>query len=322
MNAITTTITTAGNGLVGVTEADMERVTALLERIGPTANTTRSYERGQKRFEEWAADRGVTLEEINPAHIAVFVADRAEGGAAPATIRSDVAGVSYGYRSTNRPDPTAVDLVRGVLKAVALGVEQRPADPITERELEAILAALETPRVTGRGGRLETREAARRRAAVDRALLLAGRDMLARRSELVAITWGAIKPQPKGWGSIRFTRIKTKTETTAPLAPATMTALRAIKPKGAPPGDRVFPVARRTVARRVARMAEAAGCSGRYSAHSIRRGMAQDMAADGEPTGEIMNAGGWSDARTVQGYTQHEDVLRGAVARFHLRRAG
>ena len=209
--------------------------TELLERIGPAENTTRSYERGQKVFEEWAEVRCVRLEEIKPAHIAVFVADRAEAGYAPATIRAEVAGVSYGYRSTNRPDPTAVDIVRGVIKAVDVGVEQKAADPITEAMLEAILETLETPRVTGRGGRLETAEAARRRAAVDRALILAGRDMLARRSELVAITWGAIKPQPKGWGSIRFTRIKTKTKTTAPLAPATMQALRTIKLKGARP---------------------------------------------------------------------------------------
>ena len=58
----------------------------------------------------------------------------------------------------------------------------------------------------------------------------------------------------------------------------------------------------------------------KYSAHSLRRGMAHDMVATGLETGVIMQTGGWKSPQMIASYTQDLEAERGAVAQYHARR--
>ncbi len=85
------------------------------------------------------------------------------------------------------------------------------------------------------------------------------------------------------------------------LAPATMQALNAIR-QDAPDGAPVFGLSASQIARRIKAAAEAAGLTGRFSGHSCRVGMAQDLAATGTELPALMQAGRWGppqDARRL-----------------------
>ena len=68
----------------------------------------------------------------------------------------------------------------------------------------------------------------------------------------------------------------------------------------------------RSVARRLAAMARAAGLEGAFSGHSARVGMAQDLVRAGATIAQIQIAG-----RMPAHYARGELAARGAVARFY-----
>jgi len=75
-------------------------------------------------------------------------------------------------------------------------------------------------------------------------------------------------------------------------------------------------ITRRDVTRIVKRLTDS-----RYSAHSLRRGMAQDLRNDGASVLQTMGAGGWKSDRTVSLYTDGEDTSDDAVLAHHRNRA-
>ena len=80
---------------------------------------------------------------------------------------------------------------------------------------------------------------------------------------------------------------------------------------------RVRPPLRRSVARRLAAMARAAGLEGAFSGHSARIGMARDLVASGASVAAVQIAGRWASARMPAHYARGELAARGAVARFY-----
>ena len=80
---------------------------------------------------------------------------------------------------------------------------------------------------------------------------------------------------------------------------------------------RVRPPPGRSVARRLAAMARAAGLEGAFSGHSARVGMARDLVASGASVAAVQIAGRWASARMPAYYARAELAARGAVARFY-----
>lgn len=185
----------------------------------------------------------------------------------------------------------------------------------------------------------------------DRALLLVGRDTLARADELVALRWADLHPVAPddptarpGEGTIRIRRSKTDPEgdgAEAWLSAETMTALaawRAMAPRwpdpatGTPiregvfvfahlrrgaPGERMSPAAVRRVVLR--RTAEADPLATGFGGHSLRVGAAQDLLAAGIDLAGLMQAGRWSSPQMPARYTERLRAVRGPVAQ--VRRA-
>ncbi|SMH28458.1 Phage integrase family protein [Azospirillum lipoferum] len=184
----------------------------------------------------------------------------------------------------------------------------------------------------------------------DRALLLVGRDTLARADELVALRWADLRPVDPvlnpdahpGEATIRIQRSKTDQEGhgaeawLSAEAVGALTAWRAVAPQwpaepgGQGPltregvclfchlsrsgaGERMSPAAvRRVVARRTG---EADPCAVGFSGHSLRVGAAQDLLAAGVDLPGLMQAGRWSTPAMPARYTERLRATRGAVAR-------
>lgn len=289
---------------------------AELARGALSPNTERALRSDTALFATWCAEHGLTSLPASPDAVAAYLDDLAQGKAT-ATIRRYVASIAYLHRAAELPDPTKDQAVKLALKRIvrAKGSRQRQASPIGQRELEAMLA------VTS-----DLPDGLR-----DRALLLTARDLLARRSEVVALniedlkldgdTGTALirrsKTDQAGQGEVRFLGPDATSALRAWIAAAGITAgaiFRSFSRSGylqkrLHAGDLV------RIFKRMAKRAglNAAGISG----HSCRVGMAQDLVAAGCDLVEVMQAGRWKSASMPARYTERLAARRGAVARYY-----
>jgi integrase len=168
----------------------------------------------------------------------------------------------------------------------------------------------------------------------DLPLMLTGRDLLARASELVSITVEAIAwDEEDGAAQVLLLRGQTDKEAhSLQLEPDATAALRAwlevsgiesgpvfqgVIQGGKPTGK---PLARQDVGRVLKDLARAAGISTDFSAHGLRVGMAQDLVAENVETAAILQAAGWKSPAMLARYTRKLEAKRGAIARYYARR--
>jgi len=291
---------------------------AIEAREALSANTQRAYAIDSKAFADWAAPLGLATLPAAPATVAAFLRAQAEGKAV-ATVRRRAATIARMHRAAGLPNPCEHELVRLALKGIARnrGTDQRQAAPLTERDAVTIRAHLTDSS----------------RDLRDLALLLVGRDLLARASELVAI--GAEDLERLEYGMLANVR-RRKTSTEARpyfVGPEATAALSAWLERSGIKAGAVFcsvtkggratgkPLTTRDVRRILkaravnARLGHAATISG----HSLRVGMAQDLVAADLDVGSVMQAGGWSTPRMVARYTERISAKRGAVAKYYGR---
>ncbi|WP_167525416.1 tyrosine-type recombinase/integrase [Roseomonas genomospecies 6] len=191
----------------------------------------------------------------------------------------------------------------------------------------------------------------------DRALVHTWHDSLRRVSELVAFQWEDIGRDTDGSGTLLVRKSKTdqaKAGKIAWLSPETMVALDTWRPEC----HRVVTAAVERGAAKCVRMGTAdeldaaaalfvshhrggvsplstvaavgilneraaqAGILHRFSGHSIRVGVTQDLLADGEDIAGIAQAGGWETPRMVLRYGERLLAGRNAVARRWKKKHG
>jgi integrase len=280
-------------------------------------STQRGYASDSRIFADWCAEQGIASLPASPEAVAAFL--RHDSGKAVATIRRRAATISQMHRAAGLPNPCEHELVRLALKGLARtrGTDQRQAAPITQRDADII-----------RGGIGDTLKDAR-----DLALMLVGRDLLARSSELVAITVDAITAVEDG-ALVSLRRRKTSTETIeyfigleaaqaldAWIERAGITegpVFQSLRKNGKPTGRALDTRdVRRILKGRAqdARLGHADGVSG----HSLRVGMAQDLVAADLDVASVMQAGGWASPTMVARYSSRITARRGAVARFYAK---
>jgi hypothetical protein len=316
-------------------------------------NTLRALRADLERWTRWCrAARRLPLP-ARPGDVAAFVDAHAPPLAppadvrAPATLRRYVASVAALHRAAGLADPTKAEEVRLALVAAARawgearraagqGTRQRQAAGLTDRAVQHILASY--------GAEGPVRLVERR----DVALLLVARDLLARRSELVAVRVADVAPAEGGGATVHVARSKTDQlgeGATAYLGPEAHAALRAWLDAAGIAAGPVFravtargrvdagPDARALHAQKVpavlkklaARAApqlrrlglDPAGVSG----HSCRVGMAQDLVGAGLELPAVMQAGRWRTPAMVARYAERLLAERGAVAQYHAARA-
>ena len=294
-------------------------------------NTAIAYRSQLRAWVSWCAQRGLSPAGADADSLVTYIRERAEGTviggrhhrpAKPNSLNVACAAISKAYGVAGLADITKHARVREALRShryrmARAGIRVKQAEALTAENVAAIRATALRPR-RGRGG-METGEQARRRGLVDIALVGLMRDCLLRRSEAADARWSHLTSHADGTGRLLVGVSKTDQEGEGALlfvSSRTMRDLSAIRPEGAE--DRpVFDLHPRTIGRRIAAAARAAGEVGAYSGHSARVGMARDLARAGEELPALMTAGRWKGPEMVARYIAHESAGRGAVARYH-----
>lgn len=294
-------------------------------------NTGLAYRSQLKAWVNWCAQRGLSSFDADSDALVAYIRERAQGTtidgrqykpAKPNSLNVACAAISKAYEIAELPNITKHPKVREALRShksrtARAGIRVRQAEALTAEYLAAIRVTALHPR-KGRGG-METEEQARRRGLVDIALIGLMRDCLLRRSEAASVRWNHITSANDGTGRLFVGTSKTDQEgegTLLFISGQTMRDLAAIRPEKA--GDQlVFGLHPRSIGRRLAAAARAAGGNGAFSGHSARVGMARDLARAGEELPALMTAGRWKGPEMVARYIAHERAGRGAVARFH-----
>ncbi|MCY3598334.1 MAG: tyrosine-type recombinase/integrase [Rhodospirillales bacterium] len=285
------------------------------------ANTVRSYRSQWKLFQSWASRRGVPAVPADPNDVAVYLAERIEElGHRPATLRAAAAAIGFVHRAEGQRNPCEQLEVKRTLRGATrkAGREQKQAKGLTADGLAAIRATA-CIRRPGRGGGLESADAAERRGRLDIALVSLMRDAMLRVSEAASLTWTEIETQPDSTGRLLVRRSKTDPEGSgfvAFLSTQTMAALQEIR-HGAAEDRSVFGLRPNQISTRIKRAAAAAGLGDGFSGHSPRVGMAQDLARAGIELPSLMTAGRWRTPTMPAHYTRNETAGRGAVAQFY-----
>jgi site-specific recombinase XerD len=316
------------------------------QRKAKAHNSLRAYKADLANLKAWCEAQGLPEPPLpmSSDFVATYLAAQYETGgpgSALATLKHRAAAISWTHRCASLENPCDSEAVRGVFDGIARTQKER------RRELAA--ANQPVPPVQKRAKGLTQHVANKIEAAIEQqgaaadlrdfAIVLVGRDLLARASEVASLTVDMVGTTPNGMPCIKFERIKTGDDEKpivlgADAAEALARWLEAahvssgplfraigkgkkdsdgrwlagpVKDKGIGPAD---------VSRAVKKLAGAD-----YSAHSLRRGMAEDLAAANFEMPAIMAAGGWKTSRMVALYTQDADAEDGAVAEYHRRRA-
>ena len=287
--------------------------------------TRHAYAKQWRIFERWCSANSVQPLPAEPAHVAAYISDRLAEGAAVNTIRVDRSAIRDAHLAAGLDDPTAHQLARDAMAgALRLRAAEPPkqASALTAAAFAAIAATAEIPR-RGRGGRLESAESARRRAAFDLAMIATARDGMLRCSELRALRWSDVERAEDGSGRITIRTSKTDQQGEGAVAYLSRDTLRRLEEIRGDADDQalIFNLSVMTIHRRIGAAAAAAGLDGRWSSHSMRIGMARDLAAAGIDLASLQVAGRWSSPAMPGRYIRAEEASRGAVARYYQQAA-
>jgi integrase len=249
--------------------------------------------------------------------VTVYVDELATSGRKAAGIKQVTWAIGAMHRLGSLPDPTKAEMVRQALKRMSrdLGTRQQQAAPVRAYEVRRILETAGTRPIDQR----------------DIALLLVMRDLLARRSKVVALDAEDISYDQDGSGIALIRRSKIDQDgqgaelylspnavahlrrwlTTAGITEGPI--FRAVD-KGDRLGERLQPA---EVARIIKRLGLRAGLAvERISGHSCRVGMAQDLVAFGADVAGLMQAGRWKSVQMPARYSSRLTAKHGVVAQM------
>ena len=306
---------------------EIERLNEL-QRYKTAENTRKNYRSQWRKFERWCRRKGLGALPAKPGVVATYLAGLSNGLSdgkkrKPATLQLAAAAISYFHKERNGGNPVDSDLVRTTLSGAwrEAGRMQKQARGLTAEHLEAIKRTACLPR-RGRGGHLETEDTAKRRGEVDIAIISLMRDCLLRLSEAAEAKWSDVSNRDDGTGRLLIRRSKTDQEgasTVVFISRTTMEALRSIR-NGASDDDSIFRLGKNQIANRIKKAAHSAGLEDGFSGHSLRVGMARDLARDGAELPSLMVAGRWRSPMMPAQYIRNEEASKGPVARYHSTR--
>ena len=283
-------------------------------------STERAVKADTAVFAGWCSERGLRSLPAEPATISAFVDDMATSRA-PATVRRYLSSLAHMHRAAKLEDVTKAEEVKLALRRLGRTTSSRQDQA---KALDA--AALDRIAATTGDSLIDKR---------DIALLMVSRDMLARRSEVVALQVSSITFADNGTATVLIARSKTDPNgdgATLWLSPATTSALRSWLDaagitegavfRSVDRGDHVGDVLDAgTVARVFKKLAGRAGFdASAISGHSARVGMACDLVAAGAELGQVMQAGRWKSPTMVARYAEKITAGNGAVAQFYGKR--
>jgi site-specific recombinase XerD len=110
-------------------------------RQSKASNTWRNYKTQWRQFTDWCNARGPDPMPADPGDVAAYIAERAQGGAAVASINFMLAAIANAHQvaghAFNRKHPLVATVMQGISRAHAQ--PQAQAAPITGEKLGQIL---------------------------------------------------------------------------------------------------------------------------------------------------------------------------------------
>ena len=250
-----------------------------MAELGPaTSRLTRtgdSYANQWNRFVSWSQASGRRSLPASPEDVAAYLEDRSVTGARPSTLRVAAAAIAYNHRDAGFDVPVHDYVARTVLDELTRDDAPGPSRALP-LNLDCYLAIRKTahkPR-WGRGGRLERTASARRRGAVDIAMIGLMRDARLRVSEAAALTWGDVERVRGGSGRVRVVGVEEPSY--REVSADTMKLLLPIR-RGAGDDEPVLGMKPNQIAARIGAAARQAGLGEGYSGDSPQLGMIKDM---------------------------------------------
>ena len=315
----------SGDLPVGLTTEEVAR--AVPQRFeGLEPNTKTAYAKFACYFKAWCEGRGVQPDQIETAHLRVYMQEARERRQRPVSVSwlgSTLAGVKQDLRFQG----LAGRVNWGELDAFVRDertVEKRApvsADALTWELISRVVAAAWVAKSW------EWPEQTRRRATLDSALILLMWGCLLRRSEAARVRWGDISTEVvlgHVYGVLRVPFSKTDREGRGEVGYVSINTLAALQEMAvacdrdpSKPNEFVFGIGDRQISNRIKAACAHAGLRGRWSGHSPRVGAAHDLLRHGFSLLETMEAGGWSRPETLCRYVRGITIADGAMARLN-----
>ena len=308
---------------VGLTREEVVRRRKLdaASRLAP--ETLEGYALSWAEFTDWLQERQIALEQVEDVTVRVFLEFKAESNRVD-TLRTKLSGIAYGFGRkgfANRDNPALSD--EPALFLDDLKLERKEAasqdDPIREGGFKAIEETAMVPRHGERESLAEIRGA--RTIALVRLMF----DGLLRGADARRAMWPHISRSDDGSGVLLLPKSKTdrfgrgEVAYVSPVALHYLDLYRDLKRfyRVAERDDgRIFWSNRSVLEKTIKQAAMDAGLEGRYGAHSMRIGGAQELCLAGFELPMIMLAGRWSTVQTVKLYVRNIAVQDSAMARL------
>lgn len=303
-----------------ISPAEAEAIHAYLDASQAEA-TRAGYRSDLAHFTSWCDTRGLASLPAEPATVARYLVDLAQGGYAVATLERRLAAISQAHQARNLDTPTRALAVRKVFAGIRRqhGTAQQGKAPLLPDDLRAMLAHLDDS-PTGKR---------------DRALLLLGFAGAFRRAELVSLDLADLQFRRDGL-VVTLRRSKTDQEgqgiakgiprgrdkklcpvraVEAWIGAAALADGPLFRPIDRHGTIRPRRLAAYHVARLVKRLAEAAGLDAEaYGGHSLRAGLVTAAAQAGAEERDIMRQTGHRSERTVRKYIREANLFRDNAA--------
>ena len=234
-----------------------------------------NYASQWNHFVAWSRASGKCSLPASPEDVAAYLEDRSDTGARPSTLRVVAAAIARNHRDAGFDVPIHQGAARTALEELTQEDSPRPARALP-LDMDCYLAIIKTAHRTrwGRGGRMERTARARRRGAMDVAMIGLMRDARLRVSEAAELTWGDVERQRGGSGRVRVARAG---ETGyREVSADTMKLLLPVR-RGAEDDEPVLGMRPNQIARRIDAAARQAGLGEGYSGDSPRLGMIRDI---------------------------------------------
>ena len=281
-------------------------------RDAKAENTHRAYSSAWKQFRTWAEAGGHPALPAAPQAVALYLGHLASTGRSIATVQQARSAISHfhaaaGMGKGDNPalHPVVSETIKGWRNRAPA---PRQAGALTADALARVREVLRLPK-RSRGGRMESADTTRRRAALDLAIIGALADGWLRRSEAAALTWGDVELWADGTGRLTIQKGKNQVEpATVAVTGTTARALRDIRPDDVDRTAPVFGLTGETLGNQLRAAARAAGLGDGFSGHSGRIGMARRMVAAGAPNAAVQRQGRWKHGDMVARYTRGEAV--------------
>jgi integrase len=298
-----------------------------LRAASKSDNTRRAYLSDWRRWEQWCATHKLVPIPAHPSTVAAYLADQAST-VKVSTLTRHLATIAKAHQVAGVANPCRETMVRDTLAGLRRerGSSRDEAPGLLAEHLRTTLEAIDT----GRAG------------ARDRALLLLGWCGALRRSELGALTWGDIAPDPDGL-LLTLRRSKTDQEGAGRLVGVARESSPGVCPVAAlegwrreleragvelvAPGSPVFPrlsrwgavlpgaMSGQAVAQVIQRRTQAAGLPTRYRGHSLRKGLVQAAKLGGVSDSSVMATTGHRSVVMLRQYQGQAGLVSGAASK-------